>query len=625
MKRLFAFFFIPMLLFAGCGKPDDGSNISESRAIVLDAKIDNNVSTRTSHSWSEAGLTTLWSDGDKITVFNDATVDGGLPVEFTLASGAGTRSGEFSGNLSANSEELYYAVYPSLSGSRYDCVSFDMTSPQIHPGGLDDMAHMSSHGIMCGSFTEDGKGTVTKPLSFRHLTSAFKFNVVLPEAGKVTLVQFRAKDSSAAPFVVKGTFDASTGKVDETTAVRSNSVCVYMSGSDAVSEVSAMMMFVPVDIAGMTMEAVVTVGGKVYVKEITIPSGKVLKSGVCYNLNVNCTAVTPTTGITLYAAGTLAVKLTGMTAVTDLKINTMPGVELSTADFKAISGALSLKSLDLSGIANKILPGDPKASYFKNLESLILPSLLETIDSYAFAQSEIAGVFVIPASVTKINDYAFQQCQKLTSLVFAERTDKIEFGTYVFESCENLAGEIVFPAQLVNIGANMFSNCIRLSSLKFADLVQPIVIGDSAFFSCSSLKTLTIPGMVTEIGNSSFMECTALTTLVFDNHRTEPLKIGNNAFRSNPGLTGKLIFPEGLTSIGNYAFRGCSYVSDADKTVGLYFTSKIPPVLDGVNSIYGQRVFVANEELKTVYESNASWVSKLQYIKDGKLYVGTVE
>lgn len=82
-------------------------------------------------------------------------------------------------------------------------------------------------------------------------------------------------------------------------------------------------------------------------------------------------------------------------------------------------------------------------------------------------------------------------------------------------------------------------------------------IGDHAFESCTGLTgRLTIPGSVTAIGNAAFYGCISLTgALVLpDGLKT----IDTCAFHDCRGLTGELTIPESVRTIGSSAFSFCA-------------------------------------------------------------------
>ena len=89
-------------------------------------------------------------------------------------------------------------------------------------------------------------------------------------------------------------------------------------------------------------------------------------------------------------------------------------------------------------------------------------------------------------------------------------------------------------------------------------------IGWSAFSDCSGLTSISIPEGVTSIGNCAFSDCSGLTTIKVDsNNKKYDSRNNCNAIidkETNTLIAGckNTIIPEGVTSIGNYAFSRCS-------------------------------------------------------------------
>ena len=162
------------------------------------------------------------------------------------------------------------------------------------------------------------------------------------------------------------------------------------------------------------------------------------------------------------------------------------------------------------------------------------------------------------------------------------------------ESCYIVSGvgefdgnELEIPANYKNkpvkeIGANAFKDCADLTSVVIPDSVTSIAYG--AFWNCTSLTSVTIPDSVTSIGNEAFYGCTNLTSITVNENNSVYKSIDGNVY-SKDGKTlilyvsGKteenFNIPDGVTSIGDYAFYGCTSLTsvtipDSVTSIGYY-------------------------------------------------------
>ena len=123
---------------------------------------------------------------------------------------------------------------------------------------------------------------------------------------------------------------------------------------------------------------------------------------------------------------------------------------------------------------------------------------------------------------------------------------------------ENGKGVITFDGDVKTIGNYAFQNGTSLASITLPEGLT--TIGNSAFRECTSLKSITIPEGVTEIGNSAFAYCTSLAKfegpLATSDQRCIVIDGALEAFA--PAELFEYVIPEGVTSIGGYAFFGCS-------------------------------------------------------------------
>ena len=162
---------------------------------------------------------------------------------------------------------------------------------------------------------------------------------------------------------------------------------------------------------------------------------------------------------------------------------------------------------------------------------------------------------VIPTSVTSIGNYTFYACRGLTSITIPNSVTKI--GVSSFYCCSGLTS-IDIPNSVKTIGNSAFDGCYGLTSINIPNSVTSI--GDYAFFYCSGLTSVTIPNSVTSIGNYAFYKCSGLTSVTIPNSVTS---IGNAAFSGCSGLTSVTI-PNSVTSIGSEAFDDCSGLKKAE-------------------------------------------------------------
>ncbi|MBE6703331.1 MAG: leucine-rich repeat domain-containing protein [Ruminococcaceae bacterium] len=182
------------------------------------------------------------------------------------------------------------------------------------------------------------------------------------------------------------------------------------------------------------------------------------------------------------------------------------------------------------------------------LQSITLPDGLETLGPGAFQNTGLTAI-EIPASVTSVlGAYSFYGCKSLVSVTF--KGDGIRgFNGYNFSECEKLES-IVLPANLNSIA-------------------------NSTFCNCTSLESVTIPASVTQIGQKAFEGCTALTRVNYSGTLSQWMVINFSNAASNPispagaalcienvnVTTGTLIIPADVTSIGAYAFCGCTGIT----------------------------------------------------------------
>lgn len=259
----------------------------------------------------------------------------------------------------------------------------------------------------------------------------------------------------------------------------------------------------------------------------------------------------------------------------------------------------------------KIIP----ARCFQNtaVSDILLPDMLEVIGDSAFENTYLGGSYVdgayvykyhirtnmtgitFPASVKQIGARAFAGREDLKSLTFMDINSlqslsndtftqtgfyedhpdgAIWFGDVLYAYKGNIPDNFAFvipensiitgnvfegqkglvsvtiPGSVRFLGRDIFKNCTSLSEVVLGEGHQ--TLPDGIFQGTESLKTIQLPGTLTEIGDSAFFKSGLEEIVIPENVKT----IGGGAFNSCVNLK-KVTLSEGLESICNLSFARC--------------------------------------------------------------------
>lgn len=144
------------------------------------------------------------------------------------------------------------------------------------------------------------------------------------------------------------------------------------------------------------------------------------------------------------------------------------------------------------------------------------------------------------------------KCTKVEIPEMVEDLPVVEIATSAFKDNQNIK-EVIIPKTVTRICQSAFENCIELEKVTFASESSLTTINKNAFRNCAKLKDVVIPEKVKTMQYGAFMDCKSLTEIVIPS----TLKtITQFAFGGCSSLE-KVTLPETLKGIEYYAFNDC--------------------------------------------------------------------
>ena len=265
--------------------------------------------------------------------------------------------------------------------------------------------------------------------------------------------------------------------------------------------------------------------------------------------------------------------------------------EITSMGGSALSGCTDLTSVRLSDELTEI-PGGA-FSGCTGMTSINIPNNVKTIGDGAFSDCSGLTSITIGSSVTSIGERAFSDCKMLEAVHIS---DIAAWCRITFEGSEISD----YLAQNRSANPLFHAHHLYLNNEEIKDLVIPdgiTSIGNYAFYNCTELSSVTIPESITSIGIAAFYGCSGLTELhisdipawcnisfqgsqVTSPSFSNPLYYAHHLYLNDEEIK-DLIIPESVTSIGNYAFCGCSaltnvisYITEPMELIGTFGGTK---------------------------------------------------
>ena len=226
-----------------------------------------------------------------------------------------------------------------------------------------------------------------------------------------------------------------------------------------------------------------------------------------------------------------------------------------------------------------------------NVEEIILPSSVTTIERAAFCGRKKLKKINVPDGVKEIPNNVFSYCEQIEVVNIPASVEKIEINAYpTYQAASSYAEERPCALKAIEVdlanrhycsingmlftkdksevlfipnavqgagfeipnGVKKISDHIAVNNEALVELILPdsvTEIQEGAFSQCGNLEKVVFPKGLEAIGNYAFSDCKKLKTIVW----SKKLKsIGDSAFKSC-GLT-EAVLPETIEHIGSEAF-----------------------------------------------------------------------
>lgn len=195
---------------------------------------------------------------------------------------------------------------------------------------------------------------------------------------------------------------------------------------------------------------------------------------------------------------------------------------LQTIEGKTFEGCKSLKSINIPNSLKKI--GERAFWHCESLKNVTLPQGLQHIGRSAFEYSGITSIN-LGENIRYIDYDAFANCTSLLSM----RIDMPDWENSFLDGTP--VEKIVFGPKVSNIRFKFMSERTSLIKVIFEEdenITTPLVIGEEAFYKCSNLKIPSLPHRLAKVGDCAFYGIKEITSLYLGQNIT---KIdGSNAF-----------------------------------------------------------------------------------------------
>ena len=303
------------------------------------------------------------------------------------------------------------------------------------------------------------------------------------------------------------------------------------------------------------------------------------------------------------------------------------------------SGVVSIPDkVEYGGVVYAVTAiGDVTFANSNELTKVVLPNSIISIGNNAFSYCGGLTEITIPGSVTYIGDWAFSSCNSLTTLIIPSSVTSI--GNFLFPGCVSLERIIVEEGNPCYDSRENCNAIIRTDGNEVTLLygckatripASVTAIGNNAFYD-SGLTELVIPANVTSLGEAAFESCAALEKIVVEEgNPCFDSREDCNAIIRTDGDKAILVvgckntrIPASVTSIGDYAFSGCTglteftvpgHITSIGKNAFAYCYGLAElTISDGVTSIGESAIKACNRLTKLAIPNSVTYIGETAF------------
>ena len=237
-----------------------------------------------------------------------------------------------------------------------------------------------------------------------------------------------------------------------------------------------------------------------------------------------------------------------------------------------------------------------------------------TVDETGAVTGLAAGTCVITATAV-LGDASASY--NLTVKQLAGGTGSFAIDGDVLVSYSGSEETVVVPDGIREIAEGAFNNNDAIHHVVMPDTLK--VIGYQAFYDCDNLLSVTLPEYMESIAARAFYGCEKLETFGLEDKGVIPkglTEINERSFYFCYALKGDLVIPDGVTTVGPYAFGSCKAITSVTMADSVTELSADGNQFSGCYSLTGVNLSASLTELPKNCFSSCGSLTELPDLKN---------